>query len=180
MSPARWLPALSAVFALGAALAYFEWGDVARPSLQAPQGTPEPAPALAVENESSDDKLANAAVQKARSPSPPASSVEDEASSMQRLRALRTSSPLAALSLADELEARFPDGSSAAERAYLKVRSLADLGRFHEARERAQAMLARFPDHPYALEVQRHLLVHPLDMPSREEQQRALLDAPKR
>ncbi len=180
MSPARLLPALSAVFALGAALAYFEWGDVARPSHQVRQGTPERARALSVANASTDEKLANAAVQKARSPSPPASSVDDEASSMQRLRALRTSAPLAALSLADELEARFPNGSSAAERAYLAVRSLADLGRFHQARERAQAMLARFPDHPYALEVQRHLLVHPLDMPSREEQQRARLGAPRR
>jgi len=51
------------------------------------------------------------------------------------------------------------------------VQSLVNLRRFHEAREEAREMVRRYPDNPFALDAQRHLLVYPLDQPSREEMQ---------
>jgi hypothetical protein len=58
------------------------------------------------------------------------------------------------------------------------VRSLVELKRFHEARDAAKAMVERFPSDPLTLEVRRHLLVYPLDHPSREELEAALSAAP--
>jgi hypothetical protein len=180
MSPARLLPALSTVFALGAAAAYFHFGDATSATADGRAPGPPAAQAPDVRNgrETTDQPFPRGDV-----PGSPARSgvsatgKADEAASMQRLRALRTTAPLEAFALAEELEARFPNGRDAAERSYLAVRSLVELRRFHEARDRAKSMVERFPGDPYALDVQRHLLVNPLDLPSREEQQRAALNA---
>jgi hypothetical protein len=42
------------------------------------------------------------------------------------------------------------------------VKSLVNLARFKEAQAEARIMLAKFPDDPRALDVQRHLLTNPL------------------
>jgi hypothetical protein len=179
MSPARLFPALSAFFALGAAAAYFQFGDAT--SATADGRAPRPPAARAPdapkgrETPGHDLRTGEVPTSAARSGAS-ATGNADEAASMQRLRALRTTSPHEALALAEELEARFPNGREAAERSYLAVRSLVDLRRFHEARDRAKSMVERFPGDRYALDVQRHLLVNPLDLPSREEQQRAALN----
>ena len=51
------------------------------------------------------------------------------------------------------------------------MQSLVNLRRFHEARDEARAMVRKYPDNQFALDAQRHLLVYPLDQPSREEMQ---------
>jgi hypothetical protein len=45
------------------------------------------------------------------------------------------------------------------------------LRQFHAARDEAEAMVALHPRTPWTMDVQRHVLVNPLDYPSREEQQ---------
>jgi hypothetical protein len=38
----------------------------------------------------------------------------------------------------------------------------------------AAALASRYPDSSWALDAKRHMLVHPLDLPSRKEQQRQM------
>jgi hypothetical protein len=96
----------------------------------------------------------------------------DENAIMTKLRLLGDDSPLESLALARHGNEYFPDGGSAPERHWIIARALVNLRRFHEARDEAKLMIERYPDDPRALDVKRHLLVHPLDQPSREEQQR--------
>jgi hypothetical protein len=93
---------------------------------------------------------------------------------MQSLRDSMTADPEDTLLRAREAEARFPESAHAPERAWLIVRSLVNQSRFQEARSEAQAMVARYPHNSWALDVERHLLVYPLDQPSREAQQAAV------
>jgi hypothetical protein len=95
----------------------------------------------------------------------------DEASLMTKLRELGQSAPEQSLALARAGNERFPDSLDAAERAWIVVRSLVSLQRFHEARDETKVMKEKYPGTPWALDAERHLLVHPLDQPSREEQQ---------
>jgi len=94
----------------------------------------------------------------------------DEPLLMARLRALGESAPLDSIALARQGNERFPESSDAPERAWRVAKSLVNLGRFHEARDEAQAMVTRYPGTPWTLDVERHLLVHPLDQPPREAQ----------
>lgn len=106
---------------------------------------------------------------------PPA---EDEATVLSSLRESFMQTPLEALELARKAERASPDSEHASERAWIIVRSLVNLGRFHEAREEAKLLVARDPESPFAIDVQRHLLVNPLDYPSREAlQELAKLEA---
>lgn len=98
----------------------------------------------------------------------------DEATLMTDLRQLRVSAPERALARAVEANAAHPDSPGAAERAWIIVRSLEELRRFHEARESALAMRERYPGASWTSDVERHVLIHPLDYPSREAQQAAL------
>lgn len=78
------------------------------------------------------------------------------------------------VTLAANLPARASAGlpdAAAAERALLTVRALVEAGAFHDARDEALSLVARFPGTPWAAEVERHLLSLPLDQPSREAQQ---------
>jgi len=81
---------------------------------------------------------------------------------MQKLRALAGTDPQQILRLAREANARDPDSPDAAERAWMVVKSLADLQRFSEAKDEAQTMVNRYPGTSWALDVQRHLLSNPL------------------
>jgi hypothetical protein len=62
----------------------------------------------------------------------------------------------------DDLDAR-------AEIRWLMARCLVALDRFDEAREVARKIVREAPGSPFAHDAERHLLVHPLGLPSREE-----------
>lgn len=107
------------------------------------------------------------------------SALADDAALTARLRALLSSEPAQALALAREANARFPHSAESAERTWVVVRALAELQRFHEARHEARVLAQRYAGTHWAQDVERHLLVYPLDQPSREEQQeRERLAAP--
>jgi len=94
-----------------------------------------------------------------------------EAGLMSELRSLGPNDSERSLDLAREGNARFPTTAAAPERARIVVKSLVGLGRFHEARDEARRMVLAYPRTPEALDVERHLLVYPLDKPSREQTQ---------
>ena len=101
---------------------------------------------------------------------PPAMS---EPALMAALRDVGGTAPERSIALARDGQRRFPNSADAPERAFIIVQSLVNLRRFHEARDAAREMVRRYPDNPFALDAQRHLLVYPLDQPSREEMQQA-------
>jgi hypothetical protein len=177
MNPARLLPALALALSLATAFTYLLWDRAARDVSASVRGSngatsdsasspsrpdaPPPPPLAAPE----------AAATRAL-PKPNEPTTNDEAELMAELRSLGGGAPLEAVELAQRLNERFPATASAPERGAILAKSLVNLGRFYEARELAREMVARFPGNPYALDVERHLLVHPLGLPSREEQQR--------
>lgn len=89
-----------------------------------------------------------------------------EATIMQRLHAIGESDPATALALALEGNARFPASEAAPERGWIICRSLVNLRRFSEAVAEARIVVEHYPDTPWALDVQRHLLVNPMSDPS--------------
>lgn len=90
---------------------------------------------------------------------------------MATLREMGGTAPQRSIDLAREGQRRFPNSADAAERDFIVVQSLVNLKRFHEAQDEARAMVRKYPDNQFALDAQRHLLVYPLDQPSREEMQ---------
>ena len=92
---------------------------------------------------------------------------------IETLRDLLNSQPLRAIELARQANQRAPESPDAPERAWIIVKALAGLGRFHEARDEAADLVSKHPDTSWAMDAKRHMLVQPLDLPSREEQQRA-------
>jgi hypothetical protein len=102
----------------------------------------------------------------------------DEHALLSELRALRLSDPEQALQRATQANVEHPDSADAAERAWIAVRSLDDLRRFHEAQDVAREMQRRYPRTPWTEDVERHVLLHPLNFPSREEQEASLSQAP--
>jgi hypothetical protein len=110
-------------------------------------------------------------------PAPVAARRDDRTTSsepalMALLRDIGETAPARSLDLARAGQRRFPDSPDAPERAFIIIRSLVNLRRFHEAQDEARDMVRKYPDNPLALDAQRHLLVYPLDQPSREEMQR--------
>jgi hypothetical protein len=88
--------------------------------------------------------------------------------------------PEKALQFAKQANLEHPDSPGAAERAWIAVRSLEDLHRFHEAQDVARDMQGRYPGTFWTEDVERHVLLHPLDLPSREEQQASLQENAER
>jgi hypothetical protein len=89
----------------------------------------------------------------------------DENVLMNTLRELGDSAPQRSLEMAREGNLRFPNSPDAAERAWYVCKSLVNLENFYDAREEAKAMVAKYPGTPWASDIQRHLLVNPLDLP---------------
>lgn len=87
---------------------------------------------------------------------------EDEASLMTALRELGETDPELSLRWAREGEARYSGSEAAPQRAWILVKSLVNLGRVHEARDEARVLVEKYRDTPEALDLERHLLVHPL------------------
>jgi hypothetical protein len=80
---------------------------------------------------------------------------------LDRLRALASSDPRAALALARDLERSDPAGADAEERASLVIDALVRLGDIGEARTRAEELLARYPGGRFAAHVETLTGVHP-------------------
>ena len=108
-------------------------------------------------------------------PPPPAAT---EPALIAILRPMVEAAPQQSLDLAREAQRRFGRSPDAPERDWMIVKSLVNLRRFHEARDEARALVATYPDSEQAQDVRRHLLVYPLDQPSREEMQQRDAGAP--
>jgi len=175
-------PKVLALVVVVAAIAYFllrpplQVADDVRPESPArpPEGAgslPPPGATVAPARESG----ANApAIAPAAPAQPGTAAAGDDLVAMETLRELLNSEPRRAIELARQANKRAPDSPDAAERAWIVVKALASLKRFHEARDEAAALAGRYPDSSWAMDAKRHMLVQPLDLPSREEQQRQM------
>lgn len=120
-----------------------------------------PVPGL-VRGSTGGDPPSNAPAVAAASVAPPATPTPlDERSLMSTLRELRGSDPERTLALARDGNRRFPDSPDVAERSWVIVKSLSDLGRHDEARAEGRILLERFRDTRWAEDVYRHLFVNP-------------------
>ena len=89
-----------------------------------------------------------------------------ESALMAAIRDLGASDPARALELARDGNRRFPKSADAAERSWTICKSLAALGRFHDAQVEARLLVHQYPDTTWAGDVTRHLLTQPLEDPS--------------
>jgi hypothetical protein len=120
-----------------------------------------PAPGL-VRGSTGGEPPSNARAAAAVSAAPSATPTPlDERSLMSTLRELRGSDPERTLALARDGNRRFPDSPDVAERSWVIVKSLSDLGRHDEARAEGRVLLERFRDTRWAEDVYRHLFVNP-------------------
>lgn len=84
---------------------------------------------------------------------------------MTTLRELGLRDPERSLRLVHEAESKFGDSGSAAERAWFEVRALVELRRMDEALVESQTLVEKWPNDPFALDVARHMLTHPMTDP---------------
>ena len=146
---------------------------------QAPPARPAPADDEVPAASRTDESAPGAAAPQQPAARPPiaAPTRRDEPAAMTEprlmatLRELGGTAPQRSIDLAREGQRRFPNSADAAERDFIVVQSLVNLKRFHEAQDEARVMVKKYPDNPFAQDAQRHLLVYPLDQPSREEMQ---------
>jgi hypothetical protein len=96
---------------------------------------------------------------------PSAPKTLDEPAIMSTLRQLGDSEPQRSLELARDGNTRFSGSPDAAEREWYVCKSLVNLQNFYDARDEARRMVTEYPDTPWTLDVQRHLLTNPLDLP---------------
>jgi hypothetical protein len=165
-------------------------GEVAHPAPSAPAPAPLPLPAVP----GRDAPAPAPAAARAVPPAPPDAAVppraqplpENAASRatkinaaayqtehMDALRQLVETDPQKAIELARVANRRFPNSPEAAERSWIVVKGLANLKRFHDARDEAKVMVQKYPGNKFALDAERHATVYPLDQPSREQMQEA-------
>lgn len=85
---------------------------------------------------------------------------------MSELRNLRRVNPGRALELARSGEQRFGESPEAAERSWIIVKSLSDLGRHDEARAEGRKLIERYRDTRWGEDVYRHLFVNPPTHPA--------------
>jgi hypothetical protein len=123
-----------------------------------PVAAPSPAPSSSFSTPSA-EPLPTAALAPASSSAAPAPL--DERSLMTTLRELRGSDPERTLALARDGNQRFPNSPDVAERSWVIVKSLSDLGRHDEARAEGRILLERFRDTRWGEDVYRHLFVNP-------------------
>lgn len=90
----------------------------------------------------------------------------DEASVMTQLRELVRTNPTAALELARSSSARLGETADAAERSWIVVKSLSELGRHEEARAEGKLLLERYRETRWGEDVYRHLFVNPPTHPA--------------
>lgn len=97
----------------------------------------------------------------ASAPAPAASAALDEGSLMAKLRELRSTDPELSLQLARDGNQRFPNSPDVAERSWVIVKALSDLGRHDEARVEGRSLIEHYRDTRWAEDVYRHLFVNP-------------------
>lgn len=93
---------------------------------------------------------------------------------MTELRDLLRVSPGRALELARSGSERFGDSADAAERSWVIVKALSELGRHDEARAEGKRLLERHRDTRWGEDVYRHLFVNPPTHPSERGYGKAL------
>ncbi|RYZ08717.1 MAG: hypothetical protein EOO73_07645 [Myxococcales bacterium] len=101
-----------------------------------------------------------------RVPAPRANSLPNEERLMDALRKAGPGDPQLALQLAREGNARFPTSADVPERQWYAIRALVDSGNLLEATAAARVFVDAFPKNPFANDVARHLLTHPLTHPT--------------
>lgn len=116
-----------------------------------PSAMPEEAPVVA-------QVMGSAAAPPPRPTQPVQSNEDTLAESMHRLEA---TDPAAALELARQGQRRWPDGPRAAEFAAIEVKCLYLLGKPSEGRGAAEAMVNKYRNSTWALEVERQTGAHP-------------------
>jgi hypothetical protein len=84
----------------------------------------------------------------------------DEPALMAELRLADSRDPELALVLARDGNARFPDSPDTPERTALLIKALARTGQLSQARGEAEIMVNRYPDSPWAREVEAHTGAH--------------------
>jgi hypothetical protein len=89
-----------------------------------------------------------------------------EAAFMVELRELLRASPGRALELSRSGEQRFGDSADAAERSWVTVKALSELGRHAEARAEGKKLVERYRGTRWAEDVYRHLFVNPPTHPA--------------
>ena len=175
-------PKVLALAVVVAAIAYFllrtplHTADDVDPALPAGPAEvvappPAPGPSLAPAKESGVNAPAAAPPATAR---PRTAAAGDDLVAMETLREVLNSEPRRAIELARQANKRAPDSPDAPERGWIIVKALASLQRFHEARDEAATLAGKYPDSSWAMDAKRHMLVQPLDLPSREEQQKQM------
>ena len=85
---------------------------------------------------------------------------------MTRLRDLGATAPALTVELARQGERQFADSADAAERSWMLVKALMELGRADEARAEARVMVEKHRGTSWAADVYRHMLVNPSPDPS--------------
>ncbi len=98
--------------------------------------------------------------------STPAKPAPGEAAFMAELRDLLKASPGRAFELARSGSERFGDSAGAAERSWVMVKALSELGRHDEARAEGKKLLERYRDTRWGEDVYRHLFVNPATHPA--------------
>ena len=98
-------------------------------------------------------------------------SPEDEPGLMTQLRRLVDNAPGRSIELARKGQKRFPNSPDVPERSWVIAKALVSLGRFEEACDEARRLVRKYPDNVWALDAVRHLLLHPLDLVSRQAHQ---------
>jgi hypothetical protein len=149
----RWLT-VAGIALLGTVTAVVVW----RGKRAEPRSVPtvEPQPSESAEPIGSLRRPASA-----RSTAPSA-----EASLMAKLHELGETDPPRSLELAIQGNRLYPESKDAPERGWIICKSLVNMQRFEEAQAEARIMVERYPNTPWTLDVERHLLVNPLTHPS--------------
>lgn len=91
----------------------------------------------------------------------PVAAPVDEGALMAELRQPTAVRSEHTLQLALSGNESFPKSADVPERTWIAIRALVDLHRFEEARAAARKMVEAFPDSPWSLDVQQHLLTNP-------------------
>jgi hypothetical protein len=122
-----------------------------------PPRDPAPTPSAPHFAPAPQDRVADGEPHASPNPPPPVPQREDELPLLERAESALASDPAAALSLAEEHERRFPRASLREEREVIVVSALASLGRYREARARANDFGRAHAGSAYALRLRRAL-----------------------
>jgi len=160
------LGALAAVSVLIVRLGREESAPATRPRRTSELETPrEPArpPTLAAPTR------ASPAPPRVETPAPTVATIpaaSEERRLMTELREVGLRDPARSLRLAREGDLRFPASPEEPERGWYEVRALVDLKRTDETVTRTRALIEKHPQSPFAHDMAKHMLTHPMTHPT--------------